>query len=247
VRPHLLSLALLLALLSTACGPRPHVPPVPAPQVIGADTGRTAWLARSLAPVLYVQHDEYFPLIRAVAIVNPHRRVIAYHLLWKDDVFGAWIPRTVPTDEEIVWVGYDSTDAPTDLWTYWHGSILHARWTKRQVAVDVQWGKHGSLPHGALLGDLPRYQTLNSFYVIQTLLMADFWLGNLTRPGPWCFCHAFHRYREFDRPLLLANHLDAVVVATDPRPALRAVFGRPYSEKPWWPWKVDLTKVKEIS
>ena len=242
----MLALLPLLAAV-TGCGPHAHVPPVPAPQAIGADTGRVARLARSLAPVLYLQRDEWFPLSRAVAVVHPHRRVIAYHLLWKDDVFGAWIPRTVPTDEEIVWVGYDTTGAPTELWTYWHGTILHTAWPKRQVAIDVQWGKHGSLPHGIRPGHLPRYQTLNSFYAIQSLLVADFWLGNLTRKGPLCFCHGYRRYRDFDHTELLADHLSAVVVAEDPKPVLRAVFGEPYSEKPAWPWKNDLSKVKEIS
>jgi hypothetical protein len=230
-----------------ACGPRAHVPPLPSPQSIGAVTGPVADRVRSLAPVLYLHRDEWFPLIRAVAIVHPTRRVVAFHLLWKDDVFGAWIPRTVPTDEEIVWVGYDSTWAPTEVWTYWHGTILHTNWGRRQVAIDVQWGKHGSLPHGLLLGDLPRYQSLNSFYVIQSLLVADFWAGNATRKGPWCFCHGYRRYRAFDRPMLLTDRIDAVVVADDPRPALHAVFGRVYSEKPWWPWRNDLSKVKEIS
>ena len=32
------------------------------------------------------------------------------------------------------------------------------------------------------------------------------------------------------------DRLDAVVRAVDPRASLRAVFGRVYSEKPWWPW-----------
>jgi len=46
-------------------------------------------------------------------------------------------------------VGYDITRVPTDSWTYCHGKILHAAWRDRsQVAIDVQWGKHGSLPHG---------------------------------------------------------------------------------------------------
>ena len=35
------------------------------------------------------------------------------------------------------------------------------------------------------------FQSLNSFYFVQTLLMPDFWLGNLTRKGPLCFCHTF--------------------------------------------------------
>jgi hypothetical protein len=237
-----------LALAATvACGPHSHIPPVPSPADLHAETGPIADHARALAPVLYLQHDEWFPLSRAVAIVHPRRRVIAYHLLWKDDVFGAWIPRTIPTDEEIVWVGYDSTWAPTEVWTYWHGAILHTPWPKSQVAIDVQWGKHGSMPHAMLQGDLPRLRTLNSFYATGTLFAWDFWLGNITRKGPWCFCHSYRRYRSFTRPMLLAEHLDAVVVASDPRPALRLVFGHPYSEKPWWPWRDDLDKVKGVT
>jgi hypothetical protein len=34
------------------------------------------------------------------------------------------------------------------------------------------------------------------------------------------------------------------VVAVDPRPMLRRVFGTPYSEKPWWPWRLDLDEVR---
>ena len=102
-----------------ACGPRAHIPPVPVAvpaAVEEADSGAT--LARALAPLLYIQRDEWFPLDRIVAVLHPTRRVIAYHLLWRDDVHGSWIPFTVPTDEEIVWVGYDATHAPTDIWTF---------------------------------------------------------------------------------------------------------------------------------
>lgn len=213
--------------------PEPSAEPASVPAL--ADAGRAA-LARSLAPVLYLHRDEPFPLARAVAVVHPERRVIAYHLLWEDDAYGAWIPGTVPTDEEIVWVGYDTTGAPTELWTYWHGVILHVPWAGRQAAIDVQWGKHGSLPRGIREGDLPRWRSMRSFYAI-TYALPDFWLGNLTRKGPWCFCGSYRRYLEFTEPLLLADQLDAVVVAEDPRPSLRAVFGSPYSDKPWWPWK----------
>lgn len=229
-----------------ACGPRPRVPSLPSPRAVGADTGRIARLARSVAPVLYLQPDESFPLIRAVAIVHPTRRIIAYHLLWKDDVHGAWIPHTIPTDEEIVWVGYDKSGAPTDVWTYWHGAILHAPWRGRQAAIYVQWGKHGSLPAGIRESDLPRWRKLNSFYAF-TYLFPDLALSAMERPGPVCFCHTYRRYREFDRPVMLANHLDFVVVAYDPRRALGMVFGQPYSEKPWWPWKLDLEEVKGLT
>lgn len=193
-------------------------------------------LARALAPLLYVQRDEWFPLERVAAVLHPTRRIIAYHLLWQDDVNGSWIPFTVATDEEVVWVGYDSSRAPTDLWTYWHGTLLHADWRSRgQVAIDVQWGKHGSMPHGLIESDLPSIKKLNDFYAFTWLSLPDIWLGNLTRRGPWCFCHGYARYRDFSRELPLAGRLDVVIKAEDARAALGVVFGRRYSDKTPWP------------
>jgi hypothetical protein len=183
-----------------------------------------------------LQRDEWFPLQRVVAVLHPSRPVIAYHLLWQDDVNGSWIPFTVPTDEEVVWVGYDPSGAPTDIWTYWHGTLLHADWRQRgQVAIDVQWGKHGSLPHGLIESDLPSIKKLNDFYALTWLSLPDIWLGNLTRRGPWCFCHGYARYRDFSRQLPLGERLDLVVRAEDAREALGAVFGRTYSRKTPWP------------
>jgi hypothetical protein len=229
--------AAALAFLCAGCGPHAHIPPQPS-VVPGAvdplDSG--AVLAHALAPLLYVQRDEWFPLERVVAVLNPTRRVIAYHLLWKDDVHGSWIPFTVPTDEEVLWVGYDSTHAPTDIWTYGHGTVLHADWRDRgQVAIDVQWGKHGSLPHGVIESDLPALKKLNVFYAFTWIGLPDIWLGDLTRPGPLCFCHGYGRYRDYATLLPLANRLDAVVRADDASPALIAIFGRPYSRKRPWP------------
>ncbi len=223
--------------MCAACGPRAHIPPVPA-VVPGAvqPTDSVAQLAQTLAPLLYVQKDEWFPLERVVAVVNPTRPVIAYHLLWKDDVDGSWIPFTVPTDEEVVWVGYDSTRAPTDVWTYWHGTLLHTDWHGRgQVAIDVQWGKHGSLPHGVVESDLPWNRKLNVFYALTWIGLPDIWLGDLTRAGPLCFCHGYGRYRDFSKVIPLGGRLDAIVHATDATPALMDVFGKPYSKKRAWP------------
>ena len=192
--------------------------------------------ARALAPVLYIQRDEWFPLDRAVAVVHPSRPIIAYHLLWRDDVHGSWIPFTVPTDEEVVWVGYDPSGAPTDLWTYWHGTILHADWrTRGTPAIDVQWGKHGSLPHGIIESDLPRFKTLNAFYAYHFLGLPDILLGRLTRPGPLGFFHSYGRYRDFSRVMRLGDSLDVVVRAEDAHDALEMVFGSPYSRKTLWP------------
>ncbi|HJU88320.1 MAG TPA: hypothetical protein VJ672_02955 [Gemmatimonadaceae bacterium] len=222
---------------STACGPRARIPerPLVIPGALDAqDSG--AVLARQLAPTLYLQRDETFPLSRAVAVVHPTRRMIAYHLLWRDDANGAWVPFTRPTDQEIVWVGYDSTGAPTDIWTYWHGHTLHADWRgKGQVLADVQWGKHGSMPRGTINHTLPPGQTLDAFYFLSFLLLPDFWLGNLNRKGPWGFFHGFGRYKTFDKPLLLGERLDAIVRTDEPDEALKAVFGRNYSRKRSWP------------
>lgn len=228
---------ILATAFATACGPHAHIPPRPVavPGALPPDDS-VAILARALAPVLYVQRDEWFPLERVVAVVNPDRPVIAYHLLWRDDVHGSWIPFTVPTDEEVVWVGYDSTGAPTDIWTFWHGDVLHADWRGHgEPAIDVQWGKHGSLPHGVIESDLPWSRKMNMFYAFTWLGLPDIWLGDLTRRGPLCFCHGYARYRDFSRVEALASHVDLVVRATYARDALAAVFGRPYSRKRPWP------------
>ncbi len=171
-----------------------------------------------------------------MAVVHPTRPIIAYHLLWRDDVHGSWIPFTVPTDEEVVWVGHDSSGAPTDLWTFWHGKILHADWRDRGTpAVNVQWGKHGSLPRGIVESDLPRFRTLNAFYFYHLIGLPDILLGKLTRPGPSGFFHSYGRYRDFSKSFRLGDSLDVVVRATDARDALAAVFGKPYSGKVQWP------------
>lgn len=220
-----------------ACGPHAHIPPRPV-SVPGAldSTSSAAHLAHTLAPLLYLQRDEWFPLDRVVAVVHPTRPIIGYHLLWRDDVHGSWIPFTVPTDEEVMWVGYDPSGAPTDLWTYWHGDILHADWRDRgPPAIDIQWGKHGSLPHGIIESDLPRFRTLNAFYAYHILGLPDILLGRLTRPGPLGFFHSYGRYRDFSRMMRLSDSIDVVVRTEDPTEALKAVFGEPYSRKVAWP------------
>jgi len=161
--------------------------------------------------------------------------LIAYHLLWRDDVHGSWIPFTVPTDQEVVWVGFDDAEAPTDVWTFWHGTILHTPWPRTQVAIDVQWGKHGSLPRNTFYEDLPATKKLNSFWLFTYVGLPDIWLGRLTRKGPLCFCHGFARYREFTDPLPLAPRIDAYLVTREPTEALKGVFGRKYSKKNAWP------------
>jgi hypothetical protein len=236
--PYKLSVLALSAGLLTACGPRAHIPPRPVslPGAL-AERDSIARLARALAPLLYLQPDEWFPLERVVAVVHPTRRIVAYHLLWRDDVHGSWIPFTVPTDQELVWVGYEASGAPTDLWTFWHGTILHTDWRGDHgpAQIDVQWGKHGSLPRHVIERDLPEGKTLNAFYLFTWLGLPDIWLGNLTRRGPWCYCKGYGRYRDFSKLVSLGNRIDVVVQTDNPNSVLGAVFGKPYSKKRLWP------------
>ncbi|HXT18242.1 MAG TPA: hypothetical protein VN706_21605 [Gemmatimonadaceae bacterium] len=213
------------------------VAPFTSPAIL-APTDSAARLARALAPTLWIQRDEPFPLVRTAAVVHPTKPIVAYHLLWQHDVNGQWLPWAKPSDEEIVWVGYDpATGKATDIWTYWHHTVLHADWRERGApAIDVQWGKHGSLPHGVIESDLPRFKTMNAFYAVEFALLPDIWIGKLAHGGPWGFFHSYGRYREYTNPLQLADRLDAVIASEDPRDALHAVFGKRYSNKLWWPW-----------
>ena len=98
----------------------------------------------------------------------------------------------------------------------------------------MQWGKHGSLPRGYPVSTLPPLRTLNAFYAYAWLL-PDFWLGNVNRDGPWCFCHSYGRYSRFTRAVPLGLRINAVVRENDPRQTLRLVFGTGYTNKTAWP------------
>jgi hypothetical protein len=236
-KPYKLTVLALSVGLLAGCGPRAHIPPRPAslPGAL-AERDSVAQLARALAPLLYLQPDEWFPLERVVAVVHPTRRIVGYHLLWRDDVHGSWIPFTIPTDQEVVWVGYNTTGAPTELWTFWHGTILHTPWRPDEAPqINVQWGKHGSLPRGIVESDLPGIKTLNSFYLFTWLGLPDIWLGNFTRRGPWCFCKGYGRYRDYSRLLTVGNRIDFVVRTEAPNRVLGEVFGRRFSKKRPWP------------
>jgi hypothetical protein len=228
----------LAGLVSAACAPRVVMPTSPyAVPVVAVPDDTSVSLAERLAPTLYLQRDEPFPLVRVAAVVHPTKPLIAYHLLWKHDINGQWLPWAKPSDEEEVWVGYDPvTLEATDIWTYWHQTILHTDWRGRgQPAIDVQWGKHGSLPRGVIESDLPHWKRLNVFYATEFALLPDIWMGKLVHGGPWGFFHSYGRYREFTDVVPLATRLDLVVETDEPHEALTAVFGRPYSNKIHWP------------
>ena len=71
----------LMTVCMAACGPRTHFPALPPalPDSL-ATTDSAAILARDLAPILYLQRDESFPLERTVAVLHPSRRFIAFYL-----------------------------------------------------------------------------------------------------------------------------------------------------------------------
>ena len=227
---------IVLASFLTACGPIARVPPLgEALRTVRVAPDSLQRIARDLAPTLYLHPDETFPLLRAVAVHHPSRRLIAYHLLWGDDLHGAWVPFTNATDQEIVWVEYAPGAVPRRLSTYWHGTIVSTDWTEKgRPAVDVQWGKHGMLPRGTKLEDLPWTRDPWLYYAF-TWGLPDLWLGRLTRDGPLCFCAGYERYLTFTDAVPLAGRLDAIVVAEDPEPVLTAIFGTHYSRKQPWP------------
>jgi hypothetical protein len=112
-------------------------------------------LARGFAPRIYTTSSEYFPLKDFAAILHPTERLIAYHLFWEDDI--DFPEDNDPCDHELIWVQYSSDKSSIEnTWTYFHGRILTASETALRDArahamrprVNVQWGKHGSLPAG---------------------------------------------------------------------------------------------------
>lgn len=112
-------------------------------------------IVRRFAPRLYTTPTEFFPLKDFAAVLHPETRQIAYHLFWEDDI--DFPEDNDPCDHEVVWVEFGA-DKKTlaKFWTYFHGRILEgsaaaiedARRHSGRPRVNVQWGKHGSLPVG---------------------------------------------------------------------------------------------------
>ena len=112
-------------------------------------------IVRRFAPRLHTTPTEFFPLKDFAAILHPTSRQIAYHFFWEDDI--DFPEDNDPCDHELVWVQYSSDRTAIEkIWTYFHGRILEggeaaladARRNGMRPRVNVQWGKHGSLPIG---------------------------------------------------------------------------------------------------
>jgi hypothetical protein len=112
-------------------------------------------LVRRFAPRLYTTPSEFFPLKDFAVILHPTARQIAYHLFWEDDI--DFPEDNDPCDHELMWVQYAADGKSIEkFWTYFHGRILpgneaalaDARRTGQRPRINVQWGKHGSMPVG---------------------------------------------------------------------------------------------------
>jgi len=117
-------------------------------------TARERAIAERLAPRVMTTASEPFALRDVAVVIHPEEPVIAYHLLWDDDI--DYPDDNDPSDHEVVWVRYTPDGQLERLWTYFHGRILDggeaaiadaARHGGRPL-IDVQWGKHGSMPAG---------------------------------------------------------------------------------------------------
>jgi len=115
-------------------------------------SAQQAAIVRRFAPRISTTAAEPFGLKDAAAIVHPTSRLIAYHLFWDDDI--DFPDDNDPCDHEVIWVKYSGDGARLEgVWTYFHGRVLAAPATavassSNRPRVDVQWGKHGSLPEG---------------------------------------------------------------------------------------------------
>ncbi|HMB28726.1 MAG TPA: tetratricopeptide repeat protein, partial [Blastocatellia bacterium] len=112
-------------------------------------------LVRRFAPRLYTTPSEFFPLKDFAVVLHPTDRLIAYHFFWEDDI--DFPEDNDPCDHELIWVKYSADKSSLEnILTYFHGRILKggvaaindARAHGMRPRVNIQWGKHGSLPVG---------------------------------------------------------------------------------------------------
>jgi hypothetical protein len=112
-------------------------------------------LLERLTPRVFVTPTEPFGLKDFAAVLHPTARLVAFHLFWDDDI--DFPDDNDPCDHEVAWVRYGADGASVEaIWTYFHGRILSGgaaaledgRRHAMRARVNVQWGKHGSLPAG---------------------------------------------------------------------------------------------------
>jgi len=159
----------------------------------------------SVAPDLLKIKDEPFILRDAIAVHHPTKPIIAYHLMWGDDIdFPA---DNDPVDHEVVWVSY-SIDSlkPTFIHTYFHGQILTIK-APQEPLIGIEWGKHGSIPllennqiSKGLSGLKKNWQRLNERGIRKPK-------HPFSNQWPKKFPGTFEDYLEFKHPENLVKHL----------------------------------------
>lgn len=197
-------------------------------------TAEEVALVRRLAPRLFTTPSEPFPLKDAAVVLHPSERLIAYHLFWDDDI--DFPDDNDPCDHEVVWIKYTQNGTVERVWTYFHGRMLDgssaaiedARAHGQRARVNVQWGKHGSLPAGwesmviaADSGDIER-----DFIGAGKMSLLDYNRGTwrkLSTDGrrlkdhpmarrlnwPERYTESFDAFTDFSRPVDLVAALDA--------------------------------------
>jgi hypothetical protein len=147
-------------------------------------------VVRRFAPRVHTTASEFFPLKDFAVILHPTERLIAYHFFWEDDI--DFPEDNDPCDHELMWVRY-SPDRMTleKIWTYFHGRILDggqsalgdARRNRMRPRVNVQWGKHGSMPVGweelKIIGD--RGDAENKYYPVDRPISLKLYNGGTFR------------------------------------------------------------------
>jgi hypothetical protein len=164
------------------------------------------------APRVFVTPDECFPLKDAAAILHPTQPLIAYHFFWEDDI--DFPDDQEPCDHELVWVRY-APDGLAGVHTYYHNHILSAAEAVAEALahggcprINVQWGKHGSLPYawekigdGWLLADVRA-----SYDRLHTTGRRE--LDNpLTRGWPLRYEGSWEAFTDFSREVDLSRFL----------------------------------------
>lgn len=106
------------------------------------------------APRIFTTPTEPLPLKDFAAILHPTLPLIGYHFFWEDDIDFP-LDRD-PCDHEVIWVMLDDERRHVKtIYTYYHSFVLSAPEAVTDAEahggrprVEVQWGKHGSLPVG---------------------------------------------------------------------------------------------------
>lgn len=203
------------------------------PRMPGADERATIL---RFAPRVFTTPDEMFPLKDAAAVLHPSERLIAYHLFWEDDI--DFPDDNDPCDHEVVWVQFSPDRQSVErFWTYFHGRILEAgedalrdaRAYAMRPRVNVQWGKHGSMPFGwesmSIVGDTGDLE--RAYYAVgKPIALAEYNRGTwrklqtegrrliehpLARRLQWPdrFTGTWERFVDFSRPVDLAAAIKA--------------------------------------